>query len=250
MSDVKQGVFISHVSEEQEAAHLLKFYLRRSLGEDLPVFVSSDYDSIAGGDIWFQTIIKGLNTAAVVIVLLSPASNDRRWINFEAGVGVGAGATVIPVVVHGQSRGDVGHPLTNLQIRSLDTIADTYALFADVAKRVDRLQRAMVDVEPMVKYCANVLEGSGWVGVDYQGAFLAIEGPIFKLKKIDDQTFIQAYSDALCKGGFRPHMANRFHMTPSVTAGHRKVYMTDKKTYYAEIRDYDAILMAKPGQHN
>jgi len=104
MSDVKQGVFISHISEEQEAAHLLKFYLRRSLGEDLPVFVSSDYDSIAGGDIWFQTIIKGLNTAAVVIVLLSPASNDRRWINFEAGVGVGAGATVIPVVVHGQQR--------------------------------------------------------------------------------------------------------------------------------------------------
>ncbi len=87
----------------------------------------------------------------------------------------------------------MGHPLTNLQIRSLDTIADAYALFADVAKRVDRLQRAMVDVQPMVKYCANVLEGSVWVDVDYQGAFLAIEGPIFKLKKIDDQTFIQAY---------------------------------------------------------
>lgn len=41
MSDLKQGVFISHISEEQEAAHLLKFYLRRALGEDLPVFVSS-----------------------------------------------------------------------------------------------------------------------------------------------------------------------------------------------------------------
>jgi hypothetical protein len=51
----------------------------------------------------------------VVIVLLSPDSLERRWINFEAGVGVGAEATVIPVVMHGLVRGDVGHPLTSLQ---------------------------------------------------------------------------------------------------------------------------------------
>ena len=241
----KQGVFISHISEEQDAAHLLKYYLQKSLGEDLPVFVSSDFTSIQGGDLWFKTIMDALKASAVVIVLLSPESNDRRWINFEAGVGVGADATVIPVVIHCQKRSDVNHPLSNLHIRSLDSVADVYALFGDIAKRVDRIQRAMVDVEPLVKYSSTRLEGSGWVGVDWGNQFLAVDGPVLKLNKINDQTFIEPYADALRGAGFIPHMASRNNLSPALTAGHRIVHITDKKTYRAEITSYDTILVAK-----
>jgi hypothetical protein len=124
----RKGIFISHITEEKETALCLKEFLKESLGWGLQVFVSSDYESIGGGDIWFNTIVDALKTSLVEIVLLSPDSVARPWINFEAGVGIGAKASVIPVVVHGLERGQVGHPLSSLQIRSLEDDANVRAL--------------------------------------------------------------------------------------------------------------------------
>ena len=45
----KGGVFISHITEERATALLLKDLLQRTFKKDLPIFVSSDYESIAGG---------------------------------------------------------------------------------------------------------------------------------------------------------------------------------------------------------
>jgi hypothetical protein len=42
-------------------------------------------------------------------------------------------------------------------------------------------------------------------------------------------------------------MANRNHMAPSLSAGHKVVYMTDEMTYRAEITSFDTILVAKRG---
>ena len=71
---------------------------------------------------------------------LLPDSVDGRWINFEAGVGVGANGTVIPVVIHGLERGEVGHPLSSLQIRSLQTLKDADALIRDVGNKLGRIR--------------------------------------------------------------------------------------------------------------
>lgn len=135
MQAKRQGVFISHITEERITALLLKDLLRHSYSNELPIFVSSDYDSIPGGDVWFTAIVNGLKSSDVIIVLLSPDSLDRRWINFEAGVGVGADATVIPVVVHLLNKGDVGHPLTSLQIRSLQSLEEAHARFSGTSAR-------------------------------------------------------------------------------------------------------------------
>jgi hypothetical protein len=94
--DAKEGVFISHIVEEKAAANRLKDPLRATFGPTLEIFVSSDYESIGSGEDWFNAICGALRVARVVFVLLSEASVDRRWINFEAGVGVGALALVTP----------------------------------------------------------------------------------------------------------------------------------------------------------
>jgi hypothetical protein len=246
--DETRGVFISHIGEESATAILLKDLLQRTFSRNLPVFVSSDYESIRGGDTWYTRIVQGIRASAVVIVLLSPDSVERKWINFEAGVGVGANVTVIPALIHGLTVGRVGHPLTSLHIRSLETQKDVNAVMNDVGAKIGCVPKALIDASGFLAVASQATEGTGWLGVEYQpGIFLAVDGPFQKLQKIEDQAFMQGYADALRKAGFIPHMANRYHMGPSVAAGNKKVFVTDKKTYRAEITDYDTILTAKVG---
>src|SRR5262249_46654827 len=115
----KPEVFISHITEESSAANKLKSFLKQTFGKELSIFVSSDYTSITSGELWYQKIIESLKSAKIVIVLVSKHSVERRWINFEAGIGSGSSALVIPVVFRDFGKSNVGLPLSMLQIRSL-----------------------------------------------------------------------------------------------------------------------------------
>src|SRR5207245_1239204 len=95
----KRGVFISHIAEERDVAAMLKAGIQEAFGKDFPVFVSSDSTSIKSGKPWYDEILAHLRSTEVVILLITKRSVDRRWINFEAGVGLGENAAVIPAVV-------------------------------------------------------------------------------------------------------------------------------------------------------
>ena len=77
--------FVSHVSEEAHVAARLKTALGRDFLGLLDVFVSSDAESIAAGEEWLRSIESALQEASLLVVLCSPASIVRPWINFEAG---------------------------------------------------------------------------------------------------------------------------------------------------------------------
>ncbi|HKX00609.1 MAG TPA: toll/interleukin-1 receptor domain-containing protein [Bryobacteraceae bacterium] len=113
----KIDIFISHFSEEFAAADLVERLLKSAFGEQLNVFVSY---KIPVGDQWFPTIIESLGSACVVLVLLSRQSVGKRWINFEAGLGVGADAKVLPYTIGDLRPGDVGFPLSPLQVQRLN----------------------------------------------------------------------------------------------------------------------------------
>jgi TIR domain len=243
----KIHIFISHITEEKETALRLKEFLKESLVWGLHIFVSSDYESIGGGDIWFTTIVKALKASPVEIVLLSTASVGRPWINFEAGVGIGVGSTVIPVVVHGLERGDVGHPLSSLQIRSLEDDENVRALVNDVGKglgmnpRISHMGRFLSDINTKIAGSANA-----WLGVEWEGKYLAVDGPVLKLTERSPQPYQDAIGDALKAAGFKPYLASRQNLSPSLKKGYKVVYMTDRKAYRAEIEAFDVVLTAKP----
>jgi hypothetical protein len=154
----KCDVFISHITEEKGIADKLKSFLIEAFGEDFKVFVSSDYRSIGGGKVWYSEIIESLTAAPVVLVLLSEASVERRWINFEAGVGIGAGSLVIPLVGTGFPKSKVGLPLAQLQVRALNDWKDVDGVLADIAERTQR-DASSVDTEAFARG-ASASEGS------------------------------------------------------------------------------------------
>lgn len=132
LKDKKEGVFISHVNEESRVAHKVKSLLRDAFGPDLRVFVSSDYESLRGGDKWFPTILENLKSARVILVLLSKDSLYRPWIPYEAGVGEGAGAKVIPMVHMDFSLRELGPPLGEYHVRRLQSADGARALIEDI----------------------------------------------------------------------------------------------------------------------
>jgi hypothetical protein len=162
----RRGIFISHISTESEGARHLKALVQHSLQPQIPVFVSSDYDSIKSGD-WYDAIMHGLTRSEVLLVLLSPIALDARWINFEAGFGLGKEAEVIPVVWRSLEKSAIDMPLGRLHARSLADPNDVEALLnilgalcgvSVVPGTVDAFMEALPVIEANVRYSDLVVE--------------------------------------------------------------------------------------------
>jgi hypothetical protein len=129
--------FISHVSEEAEVAA----HLKAALGQDflglLDVFVSSDAQSIAAGEEWLLSIERALNESAILIVLCSPVSIGRPWINFEAGAAWMRKIPLVPVCHAGLTAGDLPMPLSLRQgvlLEQPEGVRRLYARIAEILK--------------------------------------------------------------------------------------------------------------------
>jgi hypothetical protein len=95
----QRGAFISHIGAEAPVALALQYYIQKAYPSDFPIFVSSDKRSIPGGEGWWQHIRDSIKERQIVLVLLSDESAANEWINFEAGVGDGGGAKIIPIAI-------------------------------------------------------------------------------------------------------------------------------------------------------
>jgi hypothetical protein len=130
MSDQAQ-VFISHVYEERHIALVLQKYIRQAFRDAFPVFAAFDKESIGGGKKWFTHIVENLKRSPIVLVLVSGGSRRRPWLAFEAGVGDGVNATVIPVGIRDFAWGKLEFPLLAYQGRSIE---DLPSILSDITK--------------------------------------------------------------------------------------------------------------------
>jgi hypothetical protein len=111
----KPLVFISHITEEKELAQALKHVVEAAFLNMIDVFVSSDPTSISLGRKWLDEITHALKTCTVEIILASPESVKRPWINFEGGSGWIREIPVIPLCHSGMTPAKLPAPLNSLQ---------------------------------------------------------------------------------------------------------------------------------------
>jgi hypothetical protein len=129
--------FISHISAEAELAHGLKERLTRDFLGMLDIFVSSDRRTIEAGSRWLDEIDEALNAADLQLVLCSPQSVHRPWVNFEAGAAWLRRIPVIPLCHSGLVAGELPVPLSMLQavdcsVEGLQKLYDAIAGVLDV----------------------------------------------------------------------------------------------------------------------
>ncbi len=123
-------VFISFVHEEQAVATAVQGVLRACLGQQ-NIFLSSDEWQIFAGEQWLDRIRDELSHAKVVILVLSPRSVQRPWVNFEAGAAWLTGKVIIPACFGELTKGNLPKPYSNIQ--ALDLPNDIYYLVRSVA---------------------------------------------------------------------------------------------------------------------
>ncbi|MHB0977664.1 MAG: TIR domain-containing protein [Candidatus Aquicultorales bacterium] len=113
------NIFISHITEESRLASAFKNWIGSTFPE-VDVFVSSEVDDIPGGSKWLNELDTALVAAAVFVVLCSPESLKRPWINFEMGCGWIKRVPVIPVCHSGQRKGSLPPPVSTFQALELE----------------------------------------------------------------------------------------------------------------------------------
>lgn len=125
-------MFISYVHEDSELAIRLKDLIEDSFTGSVEVFVSSD--AISPGDDWRQKIRDSLRQASDFIILLTPRSYNRPWVNFEAGAAYGRNIRFIPVCARGLSISHVAPPLGDPQMLVIDSEEGTRNLVRTLAQ--------------------------------------------------------------------------------------------------------------------
>ena len=128
-------IFISHISEEAILADQLKNALIADFLGLVDIFVSSDTKSIAAGEEWLRSIEKALRSCAIMIVVCSPESIRRSWINFEAGAAWIRNISLIPVCHSGLLPEGLPPPLSlrqGLAINDADGLHRLYTRVADL----------------------------------------------------------------------------------------------------------------------
>ncbi len=136
MNTSKPLVFISHITEEKEIAVAFKELIESSFLGMLDVFVSSDEDSIHMGQKWLGRISNGLKTCTIEIVLCSPKSILRPWINFEAGAGWVRDIPVIPLCHSGIEPAKLPMPLNLLQAAKANEVSSLKLIFPVLAQAI------------------------------------------------------------------------------------------------------------------
>jgi hypothetical protein len=126
-------VFISHISEERTSAAQLKLVLSRDFQGLINVFVSSE--SIGAGEEWRPRVDTALRECGLFIVLCSPESVTKPWINHEVGaVSLRKGVPVVPVCHLGLSPRNLTGPLSGRQAIAVENADDLKSLYWKVAE--------------------------------------------------------------------------------------------------------------------
>lgn len=114
-------------------ARHFKFHIEKAFLNMVNMFVSSDQRSIGIGGRWFDEIENALENCAAMIVLCSPQSFGRPWINFECGAAWSRHIKIVPLCHSGLSPDELPIPMGLLQGMLASDAEKMQALFAMIA---------------------------------------------------------------------------------------------------------------------
>lgn len=130
----KPLIFISHITEEKHIAEAIQQMISDAFLNSFDTFVSSNPNNLPLGSGWHQTISEKLKKSSMGIIIISPKSKKREWINFEAGALWMKDVPVIPACHSGMKINELDYPLAAFQATDLTDKESVKYLLSRIAK--------------------------------------------------------------------------------------------------------------------
>ncbi|MBH0109174.1 toll/interleukin-1 receptor domain-containing protein [Salinibacterium sp. NG22] len=130
-------VFVSWSGDEsRKLAEGIRAWLPQVLLQNVEAFVSSQ--DIEKGSRGLSVIANNLDDTDYGIIILTQATQDAPWLNFEAGaLGKSLGESRVSPLLVDLTQADVTGPIQQFQMTSLAHIEDVWKLVTDINKLVD-----------------------------------------------------------------------------------------------------------------
>jgi len=129
-------IFLSHVTPESVLADIIERHVCRDFIGLADVFGSNDQTSILVGSKWLDDVTAALNREHLHVVLASPDSIERKWINFEAGAAHVRGVPIIPLCHSGLAPAQLPVPLSEYEGLVLSEELGFKRFFTAIARKL------------------------------------------------------------------------------------------------------------------
>jgi hypothetical protein len=142
------NIFISHISEETSIAEILKDWIESTFLGQCEVFASSDRENLPAGNKWIGEIDQALDSA---VVLFSPTSLKRPWVNVQTGWGWIKGLPIIPICHSGLKKDDLPPRISSFQGIEIDSDGFVSDLFGRLTEHLGFSKFPRIDQDAMAR---------------------------------------------------------------------------------------------------
>lgn len=243
----KPVVFLSHAAADAALAEYVEQIIRRDVA-NIEVFRTTRLGQIPPGKAWFQHITNHLSGASKYVVLLTPASQSRPWVNFETGAAWMTARPLVPVLGGGLRPHEVVEPLKHLQLLSIEDPGQASQILAELGGQLTDpvvcCERAM-QLGRLGK--EKALDDGGWKQVELEGKRFAWEGPLEDLKESNGVPLPDGLIPALQARGMSPRTGIPGDLWNEFSQGYVQVWYIDQRMYkHAVVSGDKQVLLAKP----
>ena len=150
---MRRKFFISYIHEEERLAEYLRDTLTHVFYEYAEFFLSSG--GIMAGEDWLKRLKEEIQTGDSILVLLSPESVRRPWVNIEIGAFWANDRNILPLCHAGLKAGDLERPVSDHQATHLYDVSSVKSLIGVISNRCEMNAPPVFDID---RFCMKVRE--------------------------------------------------------------------------------------------
>ena len=143
-------IFISHISEETSIAEILKDWIESTYLGQCEVFLSCDKADLSMENKWISGIDQALDSAMAFLVLFSPTSVKRPWVNVQTGWGWIKGLPIILICHSGLKKDDLPPRISSFKCIEIDSDGFVSDLFGRLTEHLGFSRVPRIDQDTMV----------------------------------------------------------------------------------------------------
>jgi len=242
------NIFISHAVANKKIARSLANTLEAAR-EDVTTFLASRPGDIRADEDWLGGIERALQEVDTYIILLTPESVLRPWVNFESGAAWFFQRQLVFVRIQALSKDDIPLPINSRQVYALDDKEQLLAVFKTLG--LPLAEPELVVAQFADQAAAAIVTGedeAAWEGIQVGDVFYAWAGSLLALEDRDSVPPPAGLLKEIEKRGLKPRWANMNKMSHHIERGLAQVFATDRKTWRRPVIDQNRPLMVGKGE--